>query len=162
LPPIEDAEALVFENGLGGSSGAVDVADLTPATARALTRFEQVITSAGATLTVTSAYRPAAYQQHLQAVWDKWMRELRKNVDPACGQLRVEVGEEFIHHSLLETQRPATSSDHTLGLAFDAIVVLPYLKPSRRRRFSLDRLARLCRLRRPNLRHDPVHFRLVG
>jgi hypothetical protein len=162
LPPIRDAVALAFENGLAGSAGAVDVSDLTLATARALTRFEKVLTSAGATLTVTSAYRPAAYQKHLQAVWDKWMRELRNNVDPACVQLRAEVGREFTHHHLLETQRPATSSDHTRGLAFDATVELPDLKPSRRRRFSLDRLARSCKLRRPNLRYDPVHYRLVG
>jgi hypothetical protein len=161
LRPIQETAALAFENGLGGSSGAVDLADLTPATARALSRFEQVLTSAGRTLTVTSAYRPAAYQQHLQAVWDKWMRELRHNADPPCRQLRAQISREFARHGLLETQRPANTSDHTRGLAFDATIAFADRNPSQRR-FSLDRLARLCKLRRPNLRHDPVHYRLAG
>src|SRR5258706_7402866 len=86
LPTIQDPAAVAFETGLGDSSSALDVTSLTPATARALTRSEEVLTSAGANLTVTSAYRPAKYQRHLQAVWDKWMRELRNNVDPACRQ----------------------------------------------------------------------------
>ena len=33
---------------------------------------------------------------------------------------------------------------------------------ARRRRVSLDRLARLAGMMRPDIRRDPVHFRLIG
>lgn len=152
VPPIDDPAALAFEAGLGGGSGSVDVADLDSATARALARFEHVVSAKGGSLTITSAYRPPAYQRHLQEVWDKWMHALRSNREPACQQLRAQVAREFTRHQLLETQRPVNSSDHTRGFAFDAAVELP--RPS-----LVDRLARLCRLRRPDVVHDPVHFR---
>lgn len=162
LRAIEDPAALAFESGFPGSSGSVDVADLTPGTARALARFQSVVTSKGGTLTVTSAYRPPAYQQHLQAVWDKWIHELRNNREPSCQQLRAEVGKEFTRHKLLETQRPVNFSDHTRGVAFDAAVTLPPQPAKRRSRwFALDKLARLCRLMRPDILHDPVHFRFA-
>jgi len=162
LAPIVDAEAAAFENGIGGIAPGVDTADLTSGTARALARFEHVVTTAGGTLTITSAYRPPAYQQHLQAVWDKWMNELRDNHEQQCEELRTRVGREFAHHRLLETQRPVNVSDHTRGLAFDAAVVLPKAARPRARVVSLDRLARLCSLRRPDVLHDPVHFRLAS
>src|SRR5260370_15227581 len=124
LPPIQDPVALAFENGFGGSSGAVDRDDMVPGAARALQRFERVVNTAGGTITVTSAYRPTAYQQHLQQVWDKWMDELRNNVEPVCQPLRMQVRQEFRHHGLIESQRPATTSDHTRSLAFDASIEL--------------------------------------
>jgi hypothetical protein len=157
LPPIEDAEAVAFEAGVG-SSAVVDTDGLTPATARALVRFTRVITAAGGSITVTSAYRPSAYQEHLQAVWDKWMTELRDNEDAGCQELKAEVQEEFTRHQLLQTQRPVPVSDHTRGLAFDAAVQLPKL----RRRVTQDSLARLAGLRRPAIERDPVHFRFAG
>ena len=160
LPGIEDASALAFENGLVGGAGTVDVENLTTATARALARFEKVVTSKGGTIKVTSAYRPPAYQQHLQVVWDKWINELRDNHEPSCAHLKIKVAREFTRHGLLETQRPVNVSDHTRGLAFDAAVILPAVK-KRGARFSLDRLARLCTLMRPDVRRDPVHFRFA-
>ena len=61
----------------------IDLTGLTPATSRALTRFQRVVGSAGGDLWLTSAYRPPAYQEHLQSVWDKWA-ELRDNQQPGC------------------------------------------------------------------------------
>ena len=156
LPGMTDGEALQFESHRG-SDGAVQTYGLTPATATALTRFESIIVSAGGTITLTSAYRPPAYQEHLQDVWDKWMGEMRENVAEECQELRSEVEREFVDHGLLETQRPATVSDHTRGMAFDAIVVFPHA----RRRLSTDRLARRAGLFRPVATQDPVHFRLA-
>lgn len=161
IPAIVDPQAIAFENGLPGTSSGVDVDGLTSGTARALARFQHVISSKGGSMKLTSAYRPPAYQQHLQAVWDKWMHQLRENREPACQSLRTEVAREFIRHSLLETQRPVDSSDHTRGVAFDARIQLPEPKPHTRHRFSLDGLARLCRLLRPDILHDPVHFRFA-
>lgn len=158
LAAITDPEALAFEASVGNSA-VVDTDGLTPGTARALVRFSRIVTSAGGTITVTSAYRPSPYQEHLQAVWDKWITELRGNRDEACQSLRDEVQQEFERHQLLETQRPATFSDHTRGIAFDAAVTLPRFA---RRRVSADSLARRAGLRRPDVLHDPVHFRFIA
>ncbi len=143
-----------------GTPGVIDTGGLTPATARALTRLQIAVTSAGGKLDLKSAYRPPAYQEHLQAVWDKWMVELRRHLEKGCQALRAEVREEFERHHLLERQRPASYSDHTRGVGFDAAVIMPARARLKRRRVSLDRLALMAGVRRPDIRHDPVHFRL--
>ena len=159
LPPVTDANALAFENG-SNPQGAVDLAGLRPAMAVALERFRHMVMSVGGTFDLKSAYRPEAYQEHLQEVWFKWM-ELRANRDPGCQVLRASVEDEFARHHLLETQKPVTSSDHTRGLAFDAVVVLPKAARLRRRAVSLNRLTLLAGLTRPDIFHDPVHFKLA-
>jgi hypothetical protein len=137
----------------------VDTAGLTTRTERALDRFRRAVLAIGGKLTLTSAYRPSAYQDHLQNVWDKWA-ELKHVSDAGCQTLRAEVQAEFIRHHLLETQRPVPVSDHTKGIAFDACVILPKFAHHLRRRVNLDSLARIAGLRRPDIRKDPVHFRL--
>jgi hypothetical protein len=161
LQAIEDAEALTMENAGAGSNLNLD--GLTPHTTRALTRFQTSIERQGGSFTLTSAYRPSAYQSHLRDVWFKWMFELRDNHDPSCMELKAEVGNEFARHSLLTTQYPVAVSDHTLGIAFDAAISFPAAaKRAKRRRVALDRLARLSGVQRPDVRRDPVHFRLIG
>lgn len=159
LPPIEDVEALTFESS-ADSDGAIDTAGLMPAMARALEKFRHMVLAAGGSFDLKSAYRPPAYQEHLQQVWFKWM-ELRRNREPGCTALRVEVNEEFSRHHLMPSQKPVTSSDHTRGLAIDVAVVLPRLARLQHRRVSLDRLAILAGLHRPDIRRDPVHFKLI-
>ena len=162
LADIEDEQALSFEES-SGTFAVVDVNGLTAQSQMALARFQRLVSSAGGTVSITSAYRPAAYQQHLQSVWDKWMVELRGNTDPDCQGLRAEVGAEFRKHTLLESQRPATTSDHTRGLSFDANVHLPLIRTKKgKRRIRIDTLAIRAGLRRPHIAQDPVHFRLVN
>lgn len=161
LPEIQDATALSFEENLG-SAGVVNTDQLTPRTGRALARFEKIVRSVGGFFALTSAYRPAAYQAHLQAVWDKWMVELRNNQEPGCQSLRAQVEKHFRRHGLLESRRPVLVSDHTLGVGFDAAVIIPAKARFQRRRVTIDRLARLSGFLRPEIRRDPVHFRLVG
>jgi hypothetical protein len=156
LPDVVDAEAIQFER-IDGP----DTTGLLPAMAQALDKFRSLVAKAGGTVEVRSAYRPPAYQEHLQAVWFKWMRELRRNREAGCQPLRMEVSEEFKRHHLLESQMPVTSSDHTRGLAFDATVVMPRVVQKKKRRVSVDRLASLAGLRRPDIRHDPVHYKLI-
>jgi len=156
LPEIVDAEAIQFEREEGPDTGG-----LLPAMAQAMEKFRKLVTSAGGSFDLKSAYRPAAYQEHLQQVWFKWMRELRRNREAGCRALREEVSAEFARHKLMETQMPVTDSDHTRGMAFDAAVMMPRLARLKKRRVSLDRLALLAGLRRPDIRHDPVHFKLV-
>jgi hypothetical protein len=161
LQAIEDAEALTMETVGAGSTLNLD--GLTTRTSKALTRFQTSIERHGGSFTLTSAYRPSAYQSHLRDVWFKWMFELRDNQDPSCMELKAEVGNEFARHSLLTTQYPVEVSDHTLGLAFDAAISFPAAaKRAKRRRVALDRLARLSGVHRPDVRRDPVHFRVIG
>ena len=161
LDPIEDPGAKQLEASVGFGE-VVDVSEMVPAAARALDRFESDVAGVGGTIILKSAYRPAAYQEHLQNVWYKWMKELRYNWDPACQDLRAQVQEEFMRHHLIETQHPVAVSDHTRGLAFDATVDLPSHARLGRRRITLDSLARLAGLRRPAIAADPVHFKYVG
>jgi D-alanyl-D-alanine dipeptidase len=160
LPELLDAEALHFE-----SEDGPDTEGLLPAMARALEKFRKLVASAGGTFDLKSAYRPLAYQEHLQQVWFKWMRELRFNRLPGCQALRAQVNEEFTRHKLMPTQMPVTDSDHTRGMAFDAAVMMPRPVRSttkkRRVTVSLDRLALMAGLKRPDIRRDPVHFKLV-
>ena len=157
LEAINDPAAVAFEH--ADSSGVVDVAGLTPATARALAKFENVVERKGGKVKITSAFRPASYQAHLADVWYKWMR-LKDDENPACQSLKAQVGGEFVRHRLLETQHPVPFSDHTKGVGFDAAVMLPVVR-ARRRVLAIDWIARLCHLRRPDVLHDPVHFRFL-
>jgi D-alanyl-D-alanine dipeptidase len=165
LPEISDSEAVRFETEDGPDTGG-----LLPAMADALAKFRRLVTSAGGSFDLKSAYRPIAYQEHLQQVWFKWMRELRYNRRAGCQALRSQVEEEFNRHKLMPTQMPVTDSDHTRGMAFDAAISMPrvfrYVKVKKRRvsvrvGVSLDRLALEAGLRRPDIRHDPVHYKLV-
>jgi hypothetical protein len=161
LDPIADSAAQQLEATVGFGA-VVDISEMVPAAARALDRFATNVAGVGGTIILKSAYRPAAYQQHLQNVWYKWMNELRDNRDPACQDLRARVQDEFTRHHLIETQHPVAVSDHTRGLAFDATVDLPSHARLGRRRISLDSLARLAGLLRPAIAADPVHFKYVG
>ena len=160
LEPIADPAARQLEAVIS-PEGAIDVNGMAPAAARALNLFQSKVAAAGGSLELKSAYRPAAYQKHLQDVWYKWM-DLRNNHDPGCQALRAQVQEEFARHRLIETQHPVTVSDHTRGLAFDATVSLPPHPRIAGRRFSLDSLARLAGLLRPAIAADPVHFKYIG
>ncbi|MGA3240814.1 MAG: hypothetical protein ABSG03_31470 [Bryobacteraceae bacterium] len=159
LDPIEETSAAQLE--ISGAN-VVDVNDMVSAAAVALGKFQDKVASVGGKMVLKSAYRPAAYQKHLQNVWYKWMSELKDNHDPACQILRSEVEEEFTRHRLIETQHPVAVSDHTRGLAFDATVDLPPKAKMGRRKVTLDGLARLAGLLRPAIMADPVHFKYLG
>jgi LAS superfamily LD-carboxypeptidase LdcB len=159
LPEIEDPEALTFEN--NAESVPADVEGLMTDTAQALDTFRDMVTSSGGTFELKSGYRPPAYQAHLHDVWVKWMKELRNNRTAGCQALREEVGAEFRRHQLLARQQPVPASDHEIGLAFDAAVAMPRGARLNRKRVTVDKLAALAGIRRPNSRRDPVHFTLL-
>jgi LAS superfamily LD-carboxypeptidase LdcB len=159
LDEIEDPDALTFEN--NAESVPADVEGLLPDAAQALDIFREMVTSSGGTFELKSAYRPPAYQAHLHDVWVKWMKELRNNRTAGCQALREEVGAEFRRHQLLARQQPVPASDHALGLAFDAAVTMPRAARLNRKRVTVDKLATLAGIRRPNSRRDPVHFTLL-
>ena len=90
----------------------------------------------------------------------KW-KQLRGNRSSACRALREEVGAEFARHKLLIRQQPVPASDHALGLAFDAAVAMPRGARLNGKRVTVDKLAAMAGIRRPNSRRDPVHFKLL-
>jgi hypothetical protein len=158
LPDIWDAEALAFEEST--ETAPIDTADLMPDTAEALDTFRDMVTSLGGTFDLKSAYRPPAYQAHLHEVWVKW-KELRGDRSKACAALREDVGAEFARHELLVRQQPVPASDHMLGLAFDASVSMPRGARLHGKRVTLDRLAAMAGIKRPSIRRDPVHYKLI-
>ncbi|WP_428510079.1 D-alanyl-D-alanine carboxypeptidase family protein [Roseateles sp.] len=144
LTPLTDATAISFE---GGAS--LDTANLTQRMRTALSCVQTAAAAAGGTVTVASAYRPPQYQQHLREVWDKWdlLRDMR---EPECVELRTQVQAEFQRHGLLLTQRPAASSQHTLGEAIDMRSSLTAAQ------FATATTG--CLLNRPLPVTDPVHY----
>ncbi len=103
-------------------------------------------------MTITSAYRPPQYQQHLWEVWSRYDR-LIDNTAPECAELRNQVIEEFRRHRLSLEGEPARGrSRHSDGIAIDANVTLPSGQ-------NIDTLANSCGLHRP-LRREPWHFEL--
>lgn len=160
LSPVEDPQAAAFES-TTDTEAMIDTSGLTQATASALSRLQELVASIGGRLELKSAFRPVAYQEHLQEVWDKW-RLLRRNRQSSCAALRETIQAEFARHRLLPTQRPVTNSDHTRGVGIDAALILPPKARLNRRRITLDKLARMVGFGRPDIRHDPVHFRLLA
>lgn len=160
LEAVTDSSATELEAS-NSPGGPIDTKDMIPAAARALDLFATKIASVGGSLVLHSAYRPEAYQRHLQDVWYKWM-EMKNNGVQACQGLRTAVQAEFVRHHLLESQHPVAVSDHTRGLAFDASVDLPRNARIGRRKVTVDLLARLAGLVRPALVADPVHFKFLG
>jgi len=159
LSEIDDPEALTYEK--NAESGLSDVDGLMPETAQALDTFKDLVTSLGGTFDLKSAYRPAAYQAHLHEVWVKWVKDLRNNRTAGCRALREEVQAEFQMHQLLVRQQPVPLSDHALGLAFDAAVMMPRAARLNGKRVTVDKLAAIAGIKRPNTRRDPVHFKLL-
>ena len=159
LPEIEDPEVLTFEN--NAETAPADLDGLTTDAAQALDALKEMVTSLGGTFELKSAYRPTAYQAHLHEVWVKWVKELRNNRSSGCRALREEVGAEFTRHQLLVRQQPVPASDHALGLAFDAAVAMPRGARLNGKRVTVDKLAAMASIKRPNSRRDPVHFKLL-
>jgi D-alanyl-D-alanine dipeptidase len=158
LTEIQEPEAIEFEK--NAETAPVDVAGLTPEAAQTLGALKEMVTSLGGSFELKSAYRPLAYQTHLHEVWVKWVKELRNNRSSGCRALREEVGAEFRMHQLLVRQQPVPASDHTLGLAFDAAVAMPRGARLNGKRVTVDKLAAMAGATRPNVRRDPVHFKL--
>jgi D-alanyl-D-alanine dipeptidase len=158
LDEIRDPEALALEK--NADTAPADVDGLMPDAAQALDTFKELVNSVGGTFDLKSAYRPTAYQAHLHEVWTKWVKGLRNNRTSGCSALREEVGAEFARHKLLLRQQPVPASDHALGLAFDAAVAMPRAARLNGKRVTVDKLAALSGMTRPDSRRDPVHFKL--
>jgi len=120
IAPITDADAAAMEGGTRVIWNNTS-AGLQAAANDLVTR----ITGAGGTATITSAYRPQAYQDHLREVWDK-ARALRDNPGGAeCDTVRAAVNAEMANHSLNVDRPVAQISNHRAGNAVDISWTLP-------------------------------------
>ena len=127
----------------------LDTGNLTQGTQNALSCLQNALQVAGGSLTVTSAYRPQSYQDHLREVWDKW-QAIRNRNDQACAQTKQQVQTEWDRHQL--AFQPAAVSNHTGGTAFDA---------NWTGSVNIDQLANGCSLSR-SVPGDNVHFVYTG
>lgn len=71
--------------------------------------------------TVTSAYRPQAYQTHLWEIKDRWCtKSLRTNSNPACSSIKSTISAEVNKHGLSACGAvAATNSTHGSGIGVD-------------------------------------------
>jgi hypothetical protein len=146
VPPIDPAVQPYEDN-----PDLSDTEHLTDDMKTALEKLQAAVKAAGSSSTVGSAYRPPAYNQHLIDVWKKWVRELKKNDEPACTALKTKIQAHFKRHKLKESQSPVPGSRHTKGEAVD-VTISPDIP-------NIDTLAKnCCNLRRPLPVDDSVHF----
>lgn len=149
LTPITDPAAISFEQG-----NRVLTDQLTPATQAGLACMRNRVAELEGNFELNSAYRPPAYQAHLQEVWDRW-RLLRNNRNAQCATLREQVRYEMIdNHNLVPTIRPAAgnpNAPHARGIAFDANIT--GLPPGE----TVDTVANGCNMHRPHPT-DPPHY----
>ena len=109
----------------------LDQVDLTPDTLAAWACLQQAVLGAGGTITMTSGFRSALYQRHLQEVFDSWkgppiptppffdaLWGLESWNEAECSQVSQSASDEFRTHAIL--RRPVDCSDHTAGTGFDA------------------------------------------
>lgn len=158
LQPVTDPEALPFENGQ-----PVREDKLTSSMAESLNCLRDAVSNAGGKLTVTSAWRPQSYQDHLREVVVKHPKLIQlailEDVDeckpaPFYGAVHPE----FLKHEL--NSNAAVVSKHTSGQAFDATWTSNV-------NARIDTLAAGCGLRRPkpwpkSNGGDPPHFEHKG
>lgn len=149
LTPLTDPAAIEFENG-----NRIDTQNLTAATQAGLACMQNRVAALGGAMTLSSAYRPVAYQDHLREVWDTW-DAVRNRQEAECRVVRDETQAEFQNHGLLLTQRPAAgspNSPHARGIAIDATLTgLPVGE-------TRDTVAAFCGMYRPWSGNDPVHY----
>ncbi len=126
----------------------LDTGNLTAETQTAIGCMQTEIAKAphNGTFTVTSGYRPPAYQTHLREVWDKYQLINQMN-GPECAEVKANIQEEWNRHDLVA--QPGTTSAHSSGTAFDA-----NWSPSN---VAIDTLASTCNLSRC-VSGDSVHF----
>ena len=143
MAAITDPDAIRFENG-----DNIREDRLEATTATKLQCLRSAVTARGGVLSVNSAWRPQAYQNHLREIVDKLAAIDKHRSKPACKVIYNELVSEKSRHGLGTVV--GLTSRHTLGTAFDA-------NWTGISTVQLDLLAAACNLSRPIL-NDPIHF----
>jgi len=145
LKPVTDPDAIRMENG-----DDVILDKLSTDTQTALSCLRTEIAKSHGTLTVTSAYRSQAYQDHLYEIFDK-RKKLSKILKkfPQCEEIFNNIDAENNRHKL--KNKVGKNSKHGKGDAFDANWTVIGNE-------QVDAAAKTCLLVRPFPDDDPVHF----
>lgn len=112
LTPITDPLALQME---ASNGNAIIWTNVRPQLQACVNKF---ISKVGGT--VTSVYRPQAYQTHLSEIHERWCTQnLKDNSNPLCSTIKSDVSAEVSKHGLSACMPVATNSGHTGGYAVD-------------------------------------------
>jgi len=152
LTPLVDPLALEMEAG-----HPLIWDDTDPALRPAANQLCALIEADGGTASISSAFRPQAYQDHLRQVWDR-AKELDANDQPGCLDLRLEVARELGKHALSTSRLVGKTSRHTQGRAVDISWRLPDAEDASAR---VAELAAEAGLTHPFPAQDPPHFELA-
>ena len=142
LAPITDPAALAFENG-------DRIQWSNPVLQQCVNEF---ISQVGGS--VTSAYRPQAYQNHLREVSTKAC-QLSSNTNEACAEVRAEVMAEMSNHGLPLCGAVAATSRHSSGNAVDISGIVHSSQ-------AVQSAAAESCLRWSNYTNDPNHYDLIA
>ena len=149
LQPITDPGAIEFENG-----NNINTDRLNALTKKGLSCMEHLTRSLGGNFTLTSAYRPASYQEHLHNVWET-KEDLLISIQPKeyCAAIQNETDKEMSKHGLItEPAEGNPYAPHSRGNAIDAVIQgLP--APH-----TVDTIAEECGMYRRMPEADPVHY----
>jgi hypothetical protein len=106
---------------------------------------------------VTSAYRPQAYQTHLFEIRDRWCTQgLQSNSNPACNSLKSTVSAEVSKHGLSACGAVAqANSTHSSGTGVDISLASGNYSGS-------TQLATQACLAWANYPGDPYHYNLIS
>lgn len=87
----------------------------------AVNKMQGVLTSKGASMTVTSAYRPIGYQQYLWELVDRWITQnLKGNTEPVCADFKTAVGADYAARGLgTVVAKPSICAPHVRGIGVD-------------------------------------------
>ena len=143
LKPLTDPISLEHER--GRYKGTPDLQRVDARVVAGQACIIQKVAALGGSAPVSSGYRPAAYQEHLREVWDKWQL-LQNNNEERCKAVKAQVEEEWAAHAL--RFQPGTRSNHNIGMAVDIGGVPPA---------SADAIAAQCNMYR-RVPSDPVHY----
>jgi hypothetical protein len=153
LQPVTDPDAVPFENGLT----PVREDKLTPEMAANLRCLREKVAAKGGALSVTSAWRPQSYQDHLRELVVKHPKLIELAIlqgveECVPAPYYGAVHPDHVRHGL--NRNAARTSPHTTGNAFDA---------NWSNGIDIDALAGECGLFRPMPQPksdggDPIHF----
>lgn len=148
LTPITDPDAIEFENGK-----TLNTQKMQPVALASFSCISTEVKSMGASFTMNSGWRPAAYQDHLYEIHKKinLLLNISKFYDGCLPTLNA-VSEERKKHGLKD--RVGKTSKHTAGTAFDAVWSRNISND------QIDSIAEMCGVYRPFRANDPVHFQV--
>jgi len=151
LSPLTDSLALQMEGGQ-----TVIWANTSPQLQSCVNKFIDKVGGG----TVTSAYRPQAYQTHLYEIRDRWCTQnLKTNTNTLCSALKSAISAEVTKHGLSACGAvAATNSTHGSGTGVD--ISFPS-NISHGSAAVLKAASESC-LTWPNYSNDAVHYSLVA